>query len=147
MSGDRFEGNLTIKGERATTRMGKTAKTASGRFVPVCSRRASKELALATKERRWAITPPHFHNWPLWSPATGSLRSCFSAPFAQPCMLSSCLTSMTRATLCSHGPLPHIFYVCSDVIRDALLSAPTHSMPGLYLPYFSMNYHHLPRHR
>lgn len=111
MSGDRFEGNLTIKGERATTRMGKTARTASGRFVPVCSRRASKEIALATKERRWAITPPHFHNWPLWSPATGSPRSCFSAPFAQPCMLSSCLTPVTRATLCSHGPLPHIFYV------------------------------------
>lgn len=46
-------------------------------------------------------------------------------------------------------PTPsHLLCVCSDVTRDALLSAPTHSLPGpLHLPYFSMNYHHLPLHR
>ena len=42
----------------------------------------------------------------------------------------------------------HLLRVCSDATLNALLSAPTHSLPGpLPLPYFSMNYHHLPLHR
>lgn len=70
------------------------------------------------------------------------------------CSIRSALHAFIMSHLHDQGhalfpwpPPSHLLCVCSDVTRDALLSAPTHSMPGLYLPYFSMNYHHLPLHR